>query len=48
MNDLFRNTVIHQYQRLDLTIVRTVTVSGLDDLVQFGDRVLEFIQDPES
>jgi len=44
----FRNTVIHQYQRLDLTIVQTVIVSGLDDLVQFGDRVLEFIQGPAS
>ena len=44
----FRNTVIHQYQRLDLSIVQAVIVSGLDDLIQFGDRVLEFIQDPES
>jgi uncharacterized protein YutE (UPF0331/DUF86 family) len=44
----FRNTVIHQYQRLDLTIVQTVIVSGLDDLIQFGDRVLEFIQGPAS
>jgi uncharacterized protein YutE (UPF0331/DUF86 family) len=44
----FRNTVIHQYQRLDLTIVQTVIVSGLDDLIQFGDRVLEFVQGPAS
>jgi uncharacterized protein YutE (UPF0331/DUF86 family) len=44
----FRNTVIHQYQRLDLSIVQTVIVSGLDDLVQFGDRVLEFIRGTES
>ena len=34
--------------RLDLTIVQTVIVSGLDDLIQFGDRMLEFIQSPSS
>jgi uncharacterized protein YutE (UPF0331/DUF86 family) len=44
----FRNTVIHQYQRLDLSIVQAVIVSGLDDLIEFGDRVLEFIQDSAS
>ena len=40
----FRDTVIHQYQRLDLDIVQTVIVSGLDDLIQLGDCVLEFIR----
>lgn len=40
----FRNTLIHQYQRMDLEIVKTVIVSGLDDLIQFGDRILEFIK----
>ena len=44
----FCNIVIHQYQRLDLTIVQTVIVSGLDDLIQFGDRVLAFIRGPVS
>lgn len=44
----FRNIVIHQYQRLDLSVVQTVIVSGLDDLIQFGDRVLDFIRDPAS
>lgn len=39
----FRNIVIHQYQRMDIEIVTSVIVSGLDDLVQFGDRVKEFI-----
>jgi hypothetical protein len=33
---------------LDLTIVQTVIVSGLDDLIQFGDRVLAFIRGPAS
>jgi uncharacterized protein YutE (UPF0331/DUF86 family) len=39
----FRNTVVHQYQYVDIEIVKTVIISGLDDLIQFGDRVLEFI-----
>lgn len=39
----FRNTVVHQYQYVDIEIVKTVITSGLDDLIQFGDRVLEFI-----
>jgi uncharacterized protein YutE (UPF0331/DUF86 family) len=42
----FRNTVIHQYQRMDLDIVKLVVVSGLDDLVQLGDRVKEFVNRP--
>ena len=40
----FRNMVVHQYERMDLEIVKSVIVSGLDDLIQFGDRVLEFIR----
>jgi uncharacterized protein YutE (UPF0331/DUF86 family) len=39
----FRNIVIHEYLRMDIEIVTSVIVSGLDDLVQFGDRVKEFI-----
>jgi len=39
----FRNTVVHQYGRMDLEIVKSVIVSGLDDLIQFGDCVLKFI-----
>ncbi len=40
----FRNTVIHDYQRVNLDIVKAVIVSGLDDLVQFGDRIMEFLK----
>ncbi len=40
----FRNTVIHQYQQTDVSIVETVIISGLDDLIQFGDRILTFLQ----
>jgi len=39
----FRNTVIHQYQQMDMEIVKSVIVSGLDDLIQFGDRIVEFV-----
>ncbi|MBN1147254.1 MAG: DUF86 domain-containing protein [Anaerolineales bacterium] len=40
----FRNIVIHQYQRMDIAVVESVIVSGLDDLVRFGDCVLEFVR----
>jgi len=39
----FRNTVIHTYQRTNLAIVKAVILSGLDDLILFGDCVLAFI-----
>jgi len=38
----FRNTVIHQYQRTDMDIVKTIITSDLDDLLHFGDRIMEF------
>lgn len=40
----FRNIVIHQYQQMDLEIVKSVIISGLDDLVFFSDKILQFIQ----
>lgn len=39
----FRNTIIHEYQRMNLDIVKTVIVSGLDDLIAFADRVMVFL-----
>ena len=39
----FRNTIIHQYQKMDVEIVKSVIGSGLDDLIEFGDRILAFI-----
>jgi len=42
----FRNIVVHPYQRMDIEIVTSVIVSGLEDLIQFGDRVKEFIGNP--
>jgi uncharacterized protein YutE (UPF0331/DUF86 family) len=44
----FRNTVIHTYQRTNLAIVKAVILSGLDDLILFGDRVLAFINNHPS
>jgi uncharacterized protein YutE (UPF0331/DUF86 family) len=37
----FRNTVIHQYQRMDMQIVQKVITAGLDDLIRFGDCILK-------
>lgn len=39
----FRNTVTHQYQRMDIQIVQKVITSGLEDLIQFGDCILKLI-----
>lgn len=41
----FRNAVVHHYQRMEIEIVRTVITSGLDDLIDFGDRVLVYLGD---
>ena len=38
---VFRNTLVRQYQRMDFEIVKSAILSGLDDLVEFGDRILE-------
>jgi uncharacterized protein YutE (UPF0331/DUF86 family) len=40
----FRNTIIHEYQRMDLEIVKAVIVSGLDDLITFADRAMGFLE----
>jgi uncharacterized protein YutE (UPF0331/DUF86 family) len=39
----FRNTVVHQYTKVDIRIVEAVIVSGLDELLAFADKVWEFI-----
>jgi uncharacterized protein YutE (UPF0331/DUF86 family) len=44
----FRNTIIHQYQKMDVDIVKSVIMSDLDDLIQFGDRIMEFLNGPAS
>ncbi len=42
----FRNAVVHHYQRMDIRIVKEVVSSGLDDLIDFGDRVLAYLEEP--
>jgi len=42
----FRNLLIHQYQQIDLALVRSVITTGLDDLIQLGDRILLFTRNP--
>lgn len=44
----FRNTIIHQYQKMDVKIVKSVINAGLDDLIQFGDRIMAFLNGPAS
>src|SRR5690349_15475861 len=39
----FRNTIIHDYKRMDIDIVKAVITKGLDDLIVFGDRVRAFL-----
>jgi uncharacterized protein YutE (UPF0331/DUF86 family) len=40
----FRNVVIHDYQRVNIDIVKAVIKSGLDDLLLFTDRIMEFVE----
>ena len=44
----FRNTVIHQYQQTDMSIVKAIIVSDLNDLIRFGDRIMEVNHGPVS
>ena len=41
---VFRNAVMHHYQRMDIEIVRSVITVGLDDLVEFGDGVVGYLE----
>jgi uncharacterized protein YutE (UPF0331/DUF86 family) len=44
----FRNTVVHQYTKVNIRIVESVIVSGLDDLLTFTDKIREHVQGPSS
>lgn len=39
----FRNTVVHQYTKIDLAIVKAVIVTGLDELLAFADKIREYM-----
>jgi uncharacterized protein YutE (UPF0331/DUF86 family) len=40
----FRNIAVHRYQHINLAIVKSVILSELDDLIRFGDKMMEFVQ----
>ena len=41
----FRNTVVHQYQGMEIAIVQAVIETGLDDLIRLGDGVMAWLAD---
>jgi len=38
----FRNTVVHQYTKVDVSIVEAVIVTELDELLAFADKIREY------
>jgi uncharacterized protein YutE (UPF0331/DUF86 family) len=38
----FRNTLVHLYQKTDIEIVKSVITHGLDDLIVFTEKIMEF------
>lgn len=38
----FRNIIVHNYEQLELAVLRGVITASLDDLLAFGQRVLVF------
>ena len=39
----FRNTVVHQYTKVDLSIVAAVIVTELDELLAFADKIRKYV-----
>ena len=39
----FRNTVVHQYTKIELAIVEAVIVTELEKLLAFADRIREYV-----
>ncbi len=39
----FRNTLVHQYARIDLHVAEAVIVSGLDDLLRFAEQIRQYV-----
>jgi uncharacterized protein YutE (UPF0331/DUF86 family) len=44
----FRNTVVHQYTKIDLSIVEAVIVTELDELIAFADKIHEYLNGSSS
>ena len=41
----FRNILVHEYQDMDLNIMKDVVENHLDDLLLFTNKVMEFVRD---
>ncbi len=41
----FRNMAVHQYDKLNIAIVVSVITKNLDDLIRFGDKIMEYLKD---
>ena len=39
----FRNTIIHEYEKMDIEIVKSVIQNDLNDLVLFTDKIMGFV-----
>lgn len=39
----FRNTVVHQYTKIDISIVRAIITTDLDDLLTFAEKIREYL-----
>ena len=39
----FRNTVVHQYTKINIDIVEAVITTELDELIAFTDRIREYV-----
>jgi uncharacterized protein YutE (UPF0331/DUF86 family) len=44
----FRNTVVHQYTKINIQIVEAVIITELDELIVFADKIREYANRPES
>ncbi len=44
----FRYTVVHQYRKVDLSIVEAVIVTELDELLAFADKIREHVNGSSS
>ncbi|MDC7234624.1 MAG: DUF86 domain-containing protein [Spirochaetales bacterium] len=40
----FRNTAIHQYQKLNLSIVKSIIEKGLQDLIRFTEYMIDLAE----
>jgi uncharacterized protein YutE (UPF0331/DUF86 family) len=43
----FRNTVVHEYVKVDIGIVEAVIITELNELLSFADRIWEYVDDPD-